>query len=262
MAVNKLQNKSQCPKSSWQFGFGIWVLFWILVFEVWISARAEAYTWNTVTKGLEYAYTDNVHAFKIDPKFFQFSVFTARDLKETDSTAAMLAKKSGAVLAINGGFFSPSQKSLGLLMREGEVLNPMHKTKWWGVFYRNGRTSNIVPPDVFQFQPGIEMALQAGPRLVVDGKIPKLKEAVARRSGIGIQKNGEIVIAITDETPKTLQEFATMFQKPEEKGGFGCPNALNLDGGRSSQLYFDYSGFKLDISGIARVTNAITVFPR
>lgn len=225
-------------------------------------ASAEAYTWNTVTKGIEYTYTDNIHAFKIDPKLFQFSVFTAKDLKETDSTIAMLAKKSGAILAVNGGFFSPSLKSLGLLMREGAVLNPIHKTKWWAVFFMNGHKPNIVLPDTFTMQSGVEMALQAGPRLVVNGKIPKLKEAVARRSGIGIRKDGDIVIAVTDETPKTLEEFAGMFQRPEEKEGFNCPNALNLDGGRSSQLYFDDNGFKLDVPGISRITNAITVFPR
>ncbi|MDP2599298.1 MAG: phosphodiester glycosidase family protein [Deltaproteobacteria bacterium] len=227
-----------------------------------IASKAKAYEWREVDRGLFYTYTDNIHAFKVDPGLFQLSVFTAKDLNETDATASMLAKKSGAILAVNGGFFSPSHKSLGLLMREGKVLNPTHKTKWWAVFFMKDRKPHIVPPDAFIFQPRIEAALQAGPRLVVDGKMPKLKEAVARRSGIGIRKNGDIVIAVTDETPKTMEEFAGVFQRSEEKEGFDCVNALNLDGGRSSQIYFNDSGFKLEVPGLSRIANAITVFPR
>ncbi len=221
-----------------------------------------ATTWKKVVKGLDYTYTENIHAFKIDLKEFQISLFTAKDIGDTDSTATMLAKKSGGILAINGGFFGPTHKPLGLLIRNGRALNPMHGTKWWGIFYIDNDKPFITLPHLFALQPTITMALQAGPRLVVGGKIPKLKEAIARRSGIGIRKNGEIVIAITDETPKTMQEFAEMFRKSEKEEGFDCPNVLNLDGGRSSQLSFDYKGFKLEIPGIARVTNVVTVFPR
>jgi uncharacterized protein YigE (DUF2233 family) len=80
------------------------------------------------------------------------------------------------------------------------------------------------------------MAIQAGPRLVVNGKVPKLKSEISQKTAIGINRKGEVIL-LTTLYPFSVNELAKLMAKPESKGGLGCRYALNLDGGSSSQLY-------------------------
>ncbi|MDO8526307.1 MAG: phosphodiester glycosidase family protein [Deltaproteobacteria bacterium] len=227
-----------------------------------LPSKAHAYVWQKIDDGLFYTETENIHAFQIDPKLFKLSVATAKDQNETDSTVRMMAKKSSAILTVNGGFFSPEHRSLGLLMRDGKVINPVHATSWWGIFEISKNKPEIVTVRMFQPNPDIEMALQSGPRLVINGEIPKLKYSVDRRSGIGIRADGNVIIAVTGDKELSMEAFAELFQKPESKGGLDCKNALNLDGGGSTQLYFSWKGLKVDVLGSSRIANAVAIFPR
>ncbi len=157
---------------------------------------------------------------------------------------------------INGGFFSPEHKSLGLLVRDGKTINPLHPTSWWAIFQIAKEKPAIIPLRSFKANAETEMALQVGPRLVVNGEIPQFKPSLARRSGVGIRRNGNIIIAVTANDEISMEEFANLFR------GLECVDALNLDGGGSSQLYFSLNGFKLEVPGISRIANAITVAPR
>ena len=219
-----------------------------------------AQEWKAIDTGLAYAQSNGVHLFRIDPKLFKFSVVTAKDLGESDATAPMFTKKAKAILAVNGGFFSPEHKSLGLLMREGKTINPLRTTSWWAIFQVSQSKPSIIPLNQFIPSANIEMALQVGPRLVVDGEVPKLKPSTARRSGIGICNGpasvGQVVIAVTETAELSMDDFADLFKK------LGCANALNLDGGGSTQLTFNWKGFKIEVPGPSRVANAIVVTPR
>jgi len=226
-----------------------------------LGSSAHAHTWKKIADGVSYTKLGAIHAFQIDPKKFRLSIATAKESGLKNSTARELAKKTKAILAINGGFFSTENKSIGLLIRQGDVLNPLHPTTWWAVFYLSEKKPAIVLPASFQKSGDMEMAVQAGPRLVVDGKIPALKPSEAKRSGIGIRTDGHIVIAAS-ESELSIEEFAQTFQKSEEEGGLGCLNALNLDGGGSTQIYFNWKEFELDQPGTSFITNAVTVFPR
>lgn len=221
-----------------------------------MSQTAWGVDWKKIAKGLHTANLGDVQIIKIDPQRYRLSIATAPELNQTMATAQEFAQKTGAILAINGGFFSPEQKSIGLLLRDGKKLNPIHNTHWWAIFYLSDYKAGIVPPEIFHNDPKMEIAIQVGPRLVVQGLIPKLKPSEARRSGIGIQADGNIIIAVTKESRLAIQEFAKFFQQLD------CPDALNLDGGSSTQLYLNWKGFKLDIPGLTPVTNAITIFPR
>lgn len=225
------------------------------------SFSAGAQVWKSVDEGLATLQTGSIHAFRIDPKQFRFEILDSRTLGEVVTTVSRLAKKNGALLVINGGFFSPERRPMGLIVRNGTLLNPIHKAPWWAVFQMEKTTPRILPFSQFHLGPNIVMALQAGPRLVVNGSIPKLKSSIARRSGIGIQNSGHIILAASQEEI-SMNEFAQVFQKSEKSGGLGCPNALNLDGGSSTQLYFDWNGFRLDLRGTSEVTNGIAVFKK
>lgn len=235
--------------------FQIVGLFFLLNFS------AQAQIWKTIDPGLAYTKIGSINAFRIDPKQFRFEILTSRSVGEVVTTVSRLAKKKEALLVINGGFFSPERKSLGLIVNAGTLLNPIHQAPWWAVFQIQKTRPSIIPHRQFQMGPNIEMALQVGPRLVVGGSTPKLKPSLARRSGIGIQNDGHVIIAASSEDLSII-EFALAFQKSEKNSGLACPNALNLDGGSSTQLYFDWNGFLLDLRGTSEVTNAIAVYKR
>lgn len=226
------------------------------------SFSAHAYTWQVIDQGFAYTNFEGVHAFQIDPKLFTFSVVTAKDFGTPDTTAALLAKKSKSIFVVNGGFFSPEHKSLGLLVRNGQTINPLHPTSWWAVFQIIDGKPGIIPQRHFHQDKDIEVALQVGPRLVVQGQVQKLKPSVDQRSGIGIQKNGDIVIAVTGNTEISMTDFADLFRKSQEENGLDCIDALNLDGGNSTQLYFKWKGSEVNLPGLSRIANGIAVFPR
>lgn len=230
-----------------------------------------AYTWNRLAAaGIEYATYSfaiseseraTVHAFRIDPAKYDLRVAIASD-EVKGTSARALAKRDKALLVINGGFFTPEHKSIGLIVNKGKQLRALHNTSWWSVFQiRKGKPSIVRPGD---YKPGkdVDMAIQCGPRLTVDGRIPKLKEGVSKRSAIGIARDGKVIIAITEGYGISMHELAERMGGSPWKGGLGCPNSMALDGGRSSQLFAKVGDFALSIDGMARITNGVAVMQK
>ena len=205
--------------------------------------------------------TTSLHAFRIDPARFRIDVVRARNEK-TGATADEMARQARALLVVNGGFFTPEHASIGLIVKDGRELSPLHNTSWWSVFAIAGGRPAIYAPKEYAAAKDVRMALQVGPRLAVGGKIPKLKESVAARSAVGITPAGEVVIAITQGPGISMQELARRMSAPAEHGGLGCPDAMALDGGSSSQVYAKVKGFELSLPNFARVTNGLAVLPK
>ena len=230
------------------------------------SVRSKVTLWKSFRKGLEYTTIrvspGKIHAFRIDPKHFKFGVVTAKALGRKNATVESMAKKVGALVAVNGGFFTPEYDSLGLIINDGKVLNPLKKTSWWSVFYLKDNAPNIIHTKSYRNNPAVTMAVQSGPRLVVNGLIPKLKPSIAERSAICITSKKKVVIVATENLLIQPDELAEYLRKKESSGGLGCKTALNLDGGSSTQLYAHIGSFDLDVPGTNKVANAVVVFPK
>lgn len=241
-----------------------------LVPSISFATPKAAYIWSEQRPGLQYATYSlpisekdftTIHAFKIDPAKFKFKVLMAADEK-LGATAEELAKKSKALLAVNGGFFTPEHKSIGLIVNDGKKLSPIHKTSWWSIFFVQRGKASIVKPGQFDLTDDIETALQVGPRLVTSGKVQKLKEGVAPRTAIGITQDGMVVIAVTTGKGISLNELAMRMSKSMFEGGLSCVDAMALDGGGSTQVYAKVGKLKLSLTGISLVTNGIGIFQR
>lgn len=235
-----------------------------------IASPKAAYIWAELKDGL--AYTEysfsigdkeraSVHAFRIDPKKYLLRALRANDEK-MGATAEDLAKANKALIVINGGFFTPEHTSIGLIANDGKLENPLHKTSWWSVFAITDGKPAIMKPDEFKLADNVEMALQVGPRLVIAGKIPKIKENVAIRSAVGITPDGLVTIAITSGYGISMNELARRMRDSLFEGGLGCTDAMALDGGGSSQIYAKIGKFEYFQPGLARVTNGLAVFKR
>jgi exopolysaccharide biosynthesis protein len=168
--------------------------------------------------------------------------------------AAGWRKRYNAIAAINGGFFDKEGKSLGLRVANRRRVSALHPADW-GVFYvRNGQ-SQVVHSRDYQKQRGITQAVQCGPRLVVDGKVTSLKRQYAQRTGIGVQRDVKVIIAVT-ELPLSLPGWAAVWA---DRDGLNCRDALNLDGGPSTQMNLQSQSRAVNITGAWPVPDAIII---
>jgi uncharacterized protein YigE (DUF2233 family) len=236
------------------------------------ASPGDGYAWKKIDNGLAYAKisfeaddgsarANTMHAFRVDPKKFKLDVILATPNREMGEHIDSMAKRTGALVAINGGFFTPEHKSIGLLVKSGKRINKIHNTSWWSVFAVHGEKPIILKPWQAKGSHRFQMAVQAGPRLVVNGSIPKLKtDNNNARTAIGITKKGHVIIAATEGSGLTMRELAEKMRAHSSKGGLACVDAMALDGGSSTQLYADAGLVKLTISGLSRIPNGVGVF--
>lgn len=239
----------------------------LLLLLIPLTGRAALNTeWKVLSPGLEYATIKIspgvIHAIRIDPALYKMGVVTAKDIGRKQAAVKDMARKKGAIVAINGGFFTPEYESLGLLVSDGKVINPLKQTSWWSIFYLKEKKPYIVHTNNFAMDPSISMAVQSGPRLVISGFIPKLKPSIAERSAVCIAPGKGIILVATENLFLRPDEFAAHLRKGGSSGGLGCHTALNLDGGSSTQMYARVGSFELNLPGINKVTNAVVVYSK
>ncbi len=136
-----------------------------------------------------------------------------------------------ARVAINGGYFDGSGAPMGLRVSRKRQISPLRRADW-GVFWISGNRARIAHTRDFGSGTKPDEAIQCGPRLVVRGKATDLKPQWSRRSGVGIDARGRVVLAVADG-PLSLEDWAQVFASG---AGLSCRDALNLDGGPSAQL--------------------------
>jgi len=243
--------------------------FFIIVVFCSISVNAQPTVWKLLTPGIEYTSIDTnhlagkLHAFRIDLNYFSMGLLFAQDSQEVMASVKHLADEHNAMIAINGGFFSPDHIPLGLRIQNGKIRTPLKtSTAWWGVFYVENNRPYVTTPKNFQYNQNITFAVQAGPRLLVDGHVPTLKENFDERSALCITRGGQVIIAATDNARLSTGELANLLKNPSKQGGLECQDALNLDGGTSTQLYANIGRFYLYVPSFMPIADAIVVTPK
>lgn len=240
-------------------------VFAILMVLVLINYTPPAAAWRELAPGLDYqdlgkSYLtpwSHIHAFRINLQLNQLASVMANDLSVPHASVEEYAKHSKALITINGGFFDQDFRPLGLRINNRQQKSPIKQISWWGVFYIKNNKPYVSNVRQFKRDKQIEFAVQSGPRLIINGKIPPLKPGRAERSALGIGKDGRVIIVITDNNPLSTTELAQLMKESP----LGCLNALNLDGGSSSQLHAKIDTFQLDVHGFSNVSDAIIVRP-
>jgi uncharacterized protein YigE (DUF2233 family) len=241
-----------------------WILLSIIF--VCLSPMASARHWQELAPGFHYLDLgrahltpwSHVHAFRIDLKKYQFNLIMATALSKPHATADQFALHSHALLTINGGFFDQNYHPLGLRISNQQQYSPLKHISWWGVFYIKDDIPHIAGLGHYKHDKQIEFAVQSGPRLLVNGHIPPLKPGLAERSALGISPKGDVIIVITNNAPMTTTALAELMQSPP----LNCKEALNLDGGSSTQLHARIGDFKMNVFGFSNVSDAISVVAR
>lgn len=162
--------------------------------------------------------------------------------------AALNARGKRLKLAMNAGIYGPGVIPDGLHVENGKTLVALNLAdgdgnfflKPNGVFFvdKDGK-SGVMEASAYGAagkQP--RLAVQSGPVLLIDGKIhPAFNEGsinLRYRNGIGVDAEGQIVLAISVPKPgneTNFHNFARLFRDQ-----LGCRSALYLDGD-ISELY-------------------------
>lgn len=220
-------------------------------------------SWRILTPGVEYQDLkrrsitpwSHAHVFKINLTLNELSLVMARDLDLKYASADEYARHTNSLITINGGFFDQNFQSLGLRINKKQQQSPFKRISWWGVFYIKGNKAYISSVRQFNRDNQIDFAIQSGPRLLINGQIPIMNAKRAERTALGITKEGNIIIIVTENAPMSTTELAQLMKAPP----LNCLNALNLDGGSSSQLYAKINSFRLSVHGFSNVSDAVIV---
>jgi uncharacterized protein YigE (DUF2233 family) len=235
----------------------------VVMIALLISYAFAANNWRKLNEGLDYQDLErgyltpwsHVHAFRINLKSNELALVMAKDLAVKHASVDEFAQHSKALISINGGFFDEAYQPLGLRINNKQQRSPLKQISWWGVFYIKNNKAYVSSVRQFNHDSQIEFAIQSGPRLLINGQIPPLKPGRAERSALGITKDGQIIILVTDNSPLSTTELAQLMKAPP----LNCLNALNLDGGSSTQLHAQINAFSLNVHGFSNVSDAVIV---
>ncbi len=240
---------------------------WLLLISSWVGANPV--NWKEIAPGIEYTQLSNypnfpggnLHAFRIDLGQNQFKIAIA-DPKQAATDPRALLSAHQAILTVNGGFFTPELTPLGLLISTSQQLSPIKSTPWWGVFYIQKEQAHIVAQRDFVSNPEIDFAIQSGPRLIINDIIPAFNPKIDYRTAIGITRSGKIILLATENLLLSTTELARIMRDKPQEGGLDCLNAINFDGGHSTQLYAQMPNFTLQIPSYTPIADWVLVIPR
>lgn len=229
--------------------------------------------WKNIEQGLDFQSINllnqseeigvQLRFYRFKPALFDIQVLCSKELGHHGADVKTLAKLSGSAAIINSSYFDIDGHPIAYLKCNGKVVNSRKATHslYSGVFFVKQGKPFIVHRSKFNPTEVISDAVQVGPRLISKGKNTiglKNIHAVHHRSGIALDKKGNVIIYVTNSQYSGIS-WHNLRQILKLKGIDGY-EVLNLDGGGSSQMYISLGGFEDYIRGSTRVPTAIAFF--
>ena len=227
--------------------------------------RAEPLRFSVVAPGIAHAVFQvrpadvepfSGHAFKIDLDVAQLRLIPA-GIPPLRRTVEQIVASYPVVVAANASFFDAVGRAMGLAVDEGRVM-AMGNRRAWGALVIDGTQGRIMLGADIQNPLDYRLIVQGIPRLLVGGKVQPLKPQIAERTAVCA--GGNIVVLVVS-TKVEATAFARFLADPPDRGGLGCWDALNLDGGPSTQLVVKLPALALSLPGGWGVPNALVVVP-
>ena len=186
-----------------------------------------------------------LHQVEVDP-----TRWTLDAARVAPNTAPAVARDSGATFAINANFFDPSGRPLGVIVSGGALLQRPHPVSWQSIFYvtSDGKAAIVLPERWAAVRDDAVMAVQAGPRLVADGRgTGATRGNPSLRSGVCLTADDRVIFFVTTMSRLyDVDEMTALAALAEDRGGLGCQDAMLFDGGPSAQMYLAGTGISID----------------
>jgi pimeloyl-ACP methyl ester carboxylesterase len=155
-----------------------------------------------------------------------------------------LLERTGAELAVNGGFFDPTGKPLGLAMSDGAVLSRLATAASGGVVTFDGERARLWETETFSLPEGTRFAIQCRPRLVVDGA-PNVRRDDGQRSertALCLRDGGKTIEVLVVKSESGEVSGPSLYALGRFLARRHCEGALNLDGGPSTGVAWRENG--------------------
>jgi exopolysaccharide biosynthesis protein len=163
-----------------------------------------------------------------------------------------------SIAMINAAFFEKDYTPSGYLMIDGIVINRNSiGNSFVGYLVVNIDGSVRIVSNIVADKSNHRHILQGYPLLIDDGKVKLTasNDEKARRSAIGIDKNGDIYLITADNKDLSL----TMFAEVISQSNIDFESVLNLDGGTSSGLYINSGLETIKINSQIKVPSVIII---
>ena len=235
---------------------------------------ADAGSWRPVQRGiearkisferLEPAYTLDLKLLRFDSQFITPRVLQATQFQLRTASVKTFAELAGALAVVNANYFDEKGRALAYLKTaEKEVNRSVSRhALYTGIFGLGEAGPFVAHRDEFQPAQASE-ALQSGPLLLHRATPVDVMTGLgryARRSVIGLDKEGKLIVGVTDAIAGGLSfaELQELFSQP--KWQLNTVELLNLDGGGSAQLYLKSGKIEDWLPGTSEVPVAIGFF--
>ena len=202
-------------------------------------------------------FNSEVHVFEAHPDNYQIDVSCGvmnkleklSDVKRDSKYEKDVDRD--IVCLINGQFFDPagSTEALGTYMDEGYYFKAPSKTFIDFIYYKDGHTEVKYIDglsELAKLQKSAYFAIGTSYALMIDGEI-NLENVGAfdhakyynPRTLFGQKKDGTFVFVVVDGRNRNDSKGLTAQQSAELMKELGCYNAVNMDGGGSSEMYIE-----------------------
>jgi Phosphodiester glycosidase len=248
---------------------GIFVLF------VFSTANAQ---WNQISsesepspvRGLEHRYVVVEDSSSGDRASLELAIFSTKWCRlrmvdqpsEPRSDLEDVMARGNFLAAVNGGYFDPDYRPIGLLIVDGKMVAPLQKARLLsGVLSSTGKKVQISRVSEFFPNQKPDAAVECGPMIVDLGKAVRGLESTksARRSFAAVGGDKAALGFCSDVTLADLSNILAIIVIPD----FKIQRALNLDGGSSSAFWFKRTnGGPFSIAELKPVRDFVAVVPR
>ena len=245
----------------------LWMLTLMLILSS--ANAAQAVTWEAPCFEAPYDWTyqdeeraifikkismDQSVGYAVDVQIREVSAFHAGLAEGGFETVSAMAQHAGAVLAINADDYGSHQ--YGVIMRNGEILRIHDTTRHMLAILPDGSFETVSDPaaeapkalaERLQAS-GVENTFEFGPVLVEDGQavdFPSSFDVISTRStrreprtAIGMIAPLHYVIVIVDGRQPGYSEGVPLQTLQQMFLDLGAQTAINLDGGGSTELWF------------------------
>lgn len=209
--------------------------------------------------------TENGRSADLHLALFTTKTATLRMFDQPNEPRVRLSEvmeREHCLAGVNGGYFTPEDAPLGLLIADGEVISPLTKARLLsGVVAVKEARIEIFRSRDFPRSLKWKGAVQCGPFLVERGRAISGLEATrsARRTFVSV---GGDQAALGFCSSVSLSDLGKILSIPGIGKDFKIQRALNLDGGSSSAFWFASERGAFSIAEQKTVRDFVAIVPR
>jgi len=232
-----------------------------------ISSQSEP----SPVRGLEHRYVVVEDSAAGDRASLEFAIFSTKSCRlrvidqpsEPRQDLEEVMSRGNFLAAVNGGYFDPDYKPIGLLIVDGTIIARLQKARLLsGVLSGSAKKVQISRVAEFSMAQKPDAAVECGPMVVDLGKSVRGLESTrtARRTFAATGAGDKAVLGFcSDVTLADLSSILATVLAPD----FKVQRALNLDGGSSSAFWFKRAnGTAFSIAEQKPVRDFVAIAPR